>query len=145
MSVSDRVEIEDEYHCTRLTKATQRRDDGGVEGNAFALRNGEPYLSLNCLELFSGNRTEQLGVLRGVLIRKLNVSKTALFSIINVGNTKTCVEPRASLDFRHEPEPDDSTHCGMYGLEYNDEVVQDLIAESVLDVVSAYAPLAADP
>ena len=28
-------------------------------------------------------------------------------------------------------------HCGMYGLEYNNELVQDLIAESVVDVVKA--------
>ena len=44
------------------------------------------------------------------------------------------------LDFRHEPEPDDNSHCGIYGMEYNDALVQDLIAESVLDVVSAYTP-----
>ncbi len=141
MSVSDRFEIEDAFHCARLTKATQQRDDGGVEGDAFALRSGEEYLSLNCLDLFGGDREEQLSALRRVVGLKLNVSKTALFSILNVGYTKQIVEPYASLDFIHQPQPDDETHCGLYGLEYNDELVQDLIAESVLEVATAHTSL----
>ena len=141
LSVSDRFEIEDAFHCARLSKATQERDDGGVEGDAFALRSGEEYLSLNCLDLFRGDREEQLRALRRVVGLKLNVRKTALFSVINAGYTKQAVVPNASLDFIHKPQPDDETHCGLYGLEYNDELVQDLIAESVVEVVTAYTPL----
>ena len=47
---------------------------------------------------------------------------------------------RLLLDFRHKPESDDDTHCGLYGFEHNDEVIQDLIAECVTDVVGAFEP-----
>ena len=136
----DRVEIKDAFDCARFTKATQVREDGGVEGDAFALREDEEYLSLNCVDLFSGDREDQLRSLRFVINKKLKVSRSAVFSIINVGDTKRLVAPYASLDFLHEPEPGDETHCGLYGLEYNDEVVQDLIAESIVDVTTAYIP-----
>ncbi len=111
-----------------------------VEGDAFALRRDELYLSLNCLDLFGGGRETQLEALRSVLRQKLSVKKSSCLSIINVGRTKQQVLPHAVLDVRHEPEPGDETHCGLFGLEYGDELVQDLIAESVSEVVSAYAP-----
>ena len=76
--------------------------------------------------------------MRLVLSRKLNVSRKARLSIVNVGHTKRRVSPHSALDFVHKPEDDDESHCGVYGLEYNDELVQDLIAESVMEVVSAY-------
>ena len=110
-----------------------------VEGDAFAIRRGEHYLSLNCIDLLDGDRGEQLDALRLILSRKLNVSRTARLSILNVGETRRRVSPHAMLDFRHEPEPGDNSHCGVYGIEYGDELVQDLIAESVFEVVSAYA------
>ena len=94
---------------------------------------------MNCLDLLEGDRGEQLDALRRVLNRKLNVSRTARLAIVNVGDTKRYALPHASLDFAHLPEPDDESHCGTYGLEYNNELIQDLIAESVVDVVSARA------
>jgi len=134
------VEIIDAFDCARLAKGTQvRKDDGMVEGDAFALRERESYLSVNCLDLLEGGRGEQLDALRRVLNRKLNVSRTARLAIVNVGDTKRYALPHASLDFVHLPELDDESHCGIYGLEYNNELIQDLIAESVVDVVSARA------
>lgn len=131
------VEITDAFDCARLAKGTQIRKDDRVEGDAFALRKGESYLSMNCLDLLDGDRSEQLDSLRAVLDHKLNVSGTARLAIINVGGTKRSVLPHSVLNFVHEPETDDESHCGMYGLEYNNELVQDLIAESVVDVVKA--------
>ena len=46
---------------------------------------------------------------------------------------------RVDLEFKHKPESNDYTHCGLYGPEYNNEVIQDQIAESVREVVSAYS------
>ena len=137
-----KLAINDEFDCARFTKGTQVRQDGGVDGDAFALRRGERYLSLNCLDLFEINgREEQLRLLRGVLRRKMTVRATHRLSIINVGRTKHDGASQGySLDFRHQPEPNDETHCGLYGFEYNDEVIQDLIAECVTDVVSAFEP-----
>ena len=134
------TQIEDSYDCARFTKAIQRRDDGGVDGSAFALRPNEPYLSVNCLDLFDDvSRESQLASLRAVLAQKMNVRPSALLSIINVGDTKARVGAHASLKFRHEPEDDDYTHCGLYGTEYNDEIVQDLLAECVHTVDTASA------
>ncbi len=132
---------EDSFDCARFTKATQRREDGGVDGSAFALRPNEPYLSVNCLDLFDdASREAQLASLRAVLDRKMNVRQSALLSIINVGDTKLHVGTHASLDFHHRPEDDDYTHCGLFGTEYNDEIVQDLIAECVHTVAKASVP-----
>ena len=133
------AEIEDSFDCARLTKASQIFDDGNVDGAAFALRPGELYLSWNCLSLLPGDRRSQFDALRVVLAGKLNVRKKSRLCVVNVGHTKRFVRDRvdANLEFRHMPEGDDPTHCGMYGLEMNDEVVQDLIAESVSDIVPA--------
>ena len=133
------AEIEDSFDCARLTKASQILEDGNVDGAAFALRQGERYLSWNCLSLLPGDRQSQFDALRAILAGKLNVRKSSRLSVVNVGHTKRLAKQHAdaNLEFRHMPEEDDPTHCGMYGLEMNDEVVQDLIAESVSDIVQA--------
>lgn len=133
------VEILDEFDCTRLVKATQRRDDGKIDGAAFAVRRGESYLSLNCLDLISGTHDTRIEHLRGILRSRLNIKRTSLLAVLNVGKTKETVKELATLEFVHEPEPDDVTHCGLYGLEYDDELVQDLVAQSVIEVTSAYS------
>lgn len=59
-----------------------------------------------------------------------------------LGKTKAAMEGRATLEFVHELKPDDQTHCGLYGLEYGDELAQDLVAQvaqSVIEVTSAYS------
>lgn len=131
--------IRDEFDCARFTKATQIRDDGSVDGDAFALREGEVYLSLNCLDLFeTSERGAQIDFLRDVLRQKMTVRSSHRLSIINVGDTKSAARANDYLiDFCHVPEPDDETHCGLYGPEYNDEVIQDMIAECVTEVVKA--------
>ena len=130
--------IEDSCDCARFTKATQRREDGRIDGSAFALRRDETFLSVNCLDLFDeADREGQLASLREVLARKMKVRPSALLAVINVGDTKARLEGHASLEFRHEPEPDDYTHCGIHGTEYDDEVVQDLIAECVHEITTA--------
>lgn len=133
------AEIEDSFDCARLTKASQLLEDGNVDGSAFALRQGEQCLSWNCISLLPGDRPSQFEALRATLAGKLNLRKTSRLSVVNVGYTKKLVKKHtdADLEFRHMPEDGDPTHCGMYGLEMNDEVVQDLIAESVSDIVPA--------
>ena len=131
------TEIHDSFDCARLTKASQLLEDGNVDGSAFALRQGERSLSWNCLSLLPGARQSQFDALRAILARKLNVRKTSRLAVVNVGYTRKLVKQHADLKFKHEPQDDDPTHCGMYGLEMNDEVVQDMIAESVSDTVPA--------
>lgn len=133
------VEILDEFDCARLVKATQQRDDGEIDGVAFAVRRGERYLSLNCLDLICGDHDTRIEHLREILRNKLNIKRTSLLAILNVGKTKEAVEGLATLKFVHKPEPDDITHCGLYGLEYDDELVQDLVAQSINEVTSAYS------
>ena len=69
--------------------------------------------------------------------KRFNVRSVHRFSIINVGQTRSFLSEKATLRFLHEPEDNDFSHCGMYGTEYNDEVVQDMIAESVISIVPA--------
>jgi len=133
------VEILDTFDCARLVKATQKREDGKIDGAAFAVRQGESYLSLNCLDLISGGHDTRIQHLREILRKKLHIRKASSLAILNVGKTKDAVKDRATLEFLHRPEPDDKTHCGLYGVEYNDELVQDLIAQSVIEIASAYS------
>ena len=134
--------INDEFDCARFTKLAQVYEDNVVDGSAFALRDGEAYLSVNCLNLFASAGTEtQLRELRATLRSKMNVRQSHRLSIVNVGRTKKRLRAhKYEVDFRHMPEPNDATHCGVFGTEYNDEVVQDLLARCVDSVVSAYEP-----
>jgi hypothetical protein len=117
-------------------------DEGIVTGLAFRLREGEEYLSVNWLEsLAHGGRSTQIAALRNVFERKFSkVSATARFAVLSVGELCAYIRNEGrDLTAIHEPEPDDQSHCGVYGLRFDDEVIADMLAEIVQETVPARA------
>ena len=131
--------IPDSDHIARHC-STSTAPDGEVQATAFMLRKGEEYLSVNWLEeLNCPDRTSEACALQDVYARKLTrVGAGARIAILNVGILRTKVEnegpDRRILRVLHEPQPDDSSHTGIYGIPYeNQEIVAELIAQVVLE------------
>lgn len=115
---------------------------GRLSGAAFLLRNErEEYLSVYCLNMLPGdddlNRIEYL--------KKdipLGTKAKGKLGVINVGTMKRRVEresrDRIKLTVTHEPQVgleceklNCDYHCGIRGIEYEDEIVAEMMAECV--------------
>jgi hypothetical protein len=131
--------IPDSDHVARHCK-TSTAPDGEIQATAFFLREGEEYLSVNWLEeLKCPDRTSEVRALQDLYTRKMTrVGAGARIAILNVGRLVTKVEnesiDRRQLRVLHEPEPDDPSHAGIFGISYDDrEIVAELIAQEVLE------------
>jgi hypothetical protein len=123
--------------------------DGTVDGSAFLLRERSPggreeYLSVNWLEWFPHrDRPDQLQVLRAVLAAKLHIKASYRLGVLNVGkmreHVRTTATDRPNVRVLHEPEPGDESHAGIHGVQPAEEVIGELIAETVEEVVPARA------
>jgi hypothetical protein len=119
------------------------RPDGAPSGVAFRLRAkiNERYLSVNWLEYaHSGTRADQLAEVRKAFAAKeFNVAATAIFAVLNVGETARHVRetPGSKWDIcaAHRPDPPDISHAGVFGYTYTeeDDLIADLIAEKVIE------------
>jgi hypothetical protein len=140
--------VPDRDHCARYCGGATIDEDGRVTGNAFRLRNRgdtpESYLSVNWLEFLTrSDRSEQVKALQQVFATKtrFKVGSTARFAVHQTGELRDHVlatSPDARrLDVLHEPEPDDESHAGLYGLGLDDELIAELIAEAVQETYPA--------
>jgi hypothetical protein len=132
--------VPDAHHVSRFCKPSTV-DNGEVQATAFMLRANEPYLSVNWLEcLDCGSREEEIEAISGVYRRIFSsIRPNARIAVLNVGGTRKRVarysDDSRDLWFVHEPtEPDDMTHSGIYNLREDDEVIAELIAQSVQQV-----------
>lgn len=129
--------IPDSDHVARYCKASTV-EHGEISATAFMLRETDEYLSVNWLEeLRRSDRASQIRNLQELYASKLRVGTAAQIAILNVGIVRTKVE-RDSSDRRvlrvlHDPEPDDSSHSGIYDIPYDDEIVAELIAQVLLE------------
>jgi hypothetical protein len=118
-------------------------EDGVISATAFMLRPGEEYLSLNWLEYLQLlDRMSEIRTVREIYSKKLTITANARIAVLNVGVTRTQVElgsPDARIvQMLHEPiEPDDPSHSGIYNMRYDDELIAELIAESVQESYAA--------
>ena len=132
-------EVPDSDHVGRYCKASTI-EDGEIQATAFMLRQNEQYLSVNWLEnLKCPDRTSEIRALQEVYSRKFNrVGTTAQLAILNVGVLRNKVA-NESPDMRqlrvlHEPiMPDDPSHTGIFGFSFVDEIIAELIAQTILD------------
>ena len=136
-------EIPDSDYVSRYCGGSQIDEDGIVDGAAFRPREGEKYLSVNWLDFLQlSNREDQINKIRNVLSSKLDCGSKAGIAVLNVGETINYVAGK-SLDKRklrvlHEPDdPDDPSHSGIFNFTHDDDLIADIIAETVLDVYSA--------
>jgi len=130
--------IPDPDHVARYCK-TITAPDGEIQATAFMLREGEQSLSVNWLEeLRCSDRTSEVRALQDLYARKMTrVGTGARIAILNVGTLRTKVASESSdrrlLRVLHDPEPDDSSHSGIYEIPYDDDLVAELIAQVVLE------------
>jgi hypothetical protein len=141
--------LPDADHVARYCGGATLDEEGRVTGNAFRLRTRggvpETYLSVNWLELLSGaNRVAQIEALRAAFAGKaFKVGSTAKFAVHQVGELCEYVRSqspdRRQLHVLHAPEPDDESHAALHGLQLDDELIAELIAEVVQESFPAKA------
>jgi hypothetical protein len=136
--------IPDSDHVGRYCKASTV-ENGEISAAAFMLRETEEYLSVNWLEeLNRSDRAIQIRDLRSLYATKLRVGTAARIAVLNVGALRAKVEGESPdsrlLRVLHEPEePDDPSHAGIYDVSHDDEIIAELIAQTVLEKYPARA------
>jgi hypothetical protein len=136
----DNLPLQD--HICRYCKATTLTEDGQITGTAFQLRQTEESLSVNWLEFLElVNRDLEIQEIRNVLGAKLKLGTSARIAVLSVGNIISYVHAQSPdsrvLKISHEPEEKDPSHSGVYGYQYEDQLIADLIAETIQEVYPA--------
>jgi len=137
-------QIPDPDHIARFCKPMQV-SEGQIQATAFMLRPDEEYLSVNWLEFLNcPNRDSEITEIRNIYSAKLNVGARAKLAVINVGEVceKVLTESpdRRNIEVLHDPMEDDlfdPSHSGIYNLKQDDELIAELILETVLETYTA--------
>jgi len=128
-------------HIARYCKPTQA-PKGQIQATAFMVRSGEESLSVNWLEYLNcSSREHEITEIRNTYASKFNrVGATAKIAVLNVGEVREKVltesEDKRNLEILHDPiedEPSDPSHSGVYNLKPDDELIAELILETVLE------------
>ncbi len=127
--------IPDQNHITRFCKPTQA-PEGEIQPTAFMLRTGENSLSVNWLEFLKcSSRENEISEMRTIYSKKLQVGARAKIAVLNVGEVRKKVlteSPDArNLEVLHDPFIDDLSHSGIYNLKQDDDLIAELILETV--------------
>lgn len=121
-------------------------DDDHIDGAAFELRveSGEKELSVNWIEYFGLDDTPSaIQEIREIFERKRTVGSTAKFAVLNVQKVKTHVREkmkdnrvlRINYDpIEEPPELADCSHSSIYGMEPDQKLIADLIAQVINEV-----------
>jgi hypothetical protein len=136
--------VPDEHHIVRLCGASHLRSDGVVSYTAFRPRPGEAYLSVNWLEFLDlADEAAALMEVRRMLATKRKIGSTACLARLNVGDAKAMVRGasggRLTISIKHEPEPIDPSHSGIYGVPEDSTDIQDALAMAVQQLTRARA------
>lgn len=129
--------ITDNNHIGRYCKPSQIVE-GEIQATAFLLRQNEHGLSVNWLEFLNcTNRESEIRVLRTIYSKKISVKETAKIAIIQVGQmcNKVRMEShdRRNLSVVHAPSFDDESHSEIYNLRPDNELIAELILETILE------------
>ncbi len=116
--------------------------EGQVQSTAFMVREGELSLSVDWLEALNcPSREEAVTKIRKVYDSRLRVGAQAKIAILNAG--KVCEKVQAEspderkLDILHDPFDGDISHSGIYNLRADDELIAELILETVSETHQA--------
>ena len=110
------------------------------------LKSDEPSLSVNWLEFLKcSNRNSEIIEIRNVYFLKFNrIGAGAKIAVLNVGEVREWVlkesEDRRNLEVLHDPkedDPPDLSHSEIYNLTQGDELIAELILETVLEAYPA--------
>ncbi|MEK6681445.1 MAG: hypothetical protein AABY79_05710 [Nitrospirota bacterium] len=134
--------ISDQDYVARYCKPTTA-PNGQIQATAFMLRKGEESLSVNWLEFFKcSNRLSEIAELRKTYHAKLNnVGAGAKIAVLNVGEVLEKVRAESpdgrNIEALHDPEINDQSHSGIYNLKQDDELIAELICETVRETYPA--------
>lgn len=128
--------IPDQDHISRLCLPRTIAEDGQIQAAAFVLRKDEEGLSVNWLEFLGcSSREDEINEVRDVYNAKMTVGAKAKIAVLNVGQVckKVLIESieRRKLDVLHDPEEVDPSHSGIYNLRLDDELIAELILQTV--------------
>ena len=117
--------------------------DGKIQATAFMLRPVDKSLSVNWLEYFKcSSREHEIAELRkAYLAKNLIVKANGKIAVLNVGEVckKILMESPDSrkLEVLHDPLENDLSHSGIYNFRNDDELIAELILETVSETFSA--------
>jgi len=106
------ADIPDQHHVLRYCRPRQV-DNGTITMSAFLLRSSEEFISVNWMEYFGVDITADIQVekVREDMGESLTLSASGRFAKINVGDLKKRIE---SAEVKHQPEPENPSHAGIY-------------------------------
>ena len=133
--------IPDQNHIARFCRPLQVNEEQ-IQATAFMLREGEECLSVNWLEFLNcSNRENEITKLRTIFSETFTVGARAKIAVLNVGDVhdKVLTESPDSrnLEVLHDPAMNDPSHSGIYNLKQDDELIAELILETVRESYSA--------
>jgi len=137
-------QIPDSDHIARFCRPWQA-PDGQIQATAFMLRSDEENFSVNWLEFLNcSSRAHEINEIRNIYSAKFTVGAGAKIAVLNVGevreNVLTESPDRRNLEVLHDPIEDDvcdPSHGGIYNLKQDDELIAELILETVRESYSA--------
>lgn len=134
--------IPNENHIARYCKSSQI-SDGQIQATAFMLRTVDNSLSVNWLECLNcSSRDSEIFEIRRIFSEKFSkVGASAQIAILNVGELREKVltesPDRRNLEVLHDPNIYDPSHSGIYNLRQDDELIAELILQTVNETYPA--------
>jgi len=128
-------------HIARFCRPMQV-PDGQIQATAFMLRADEKSLSVNWLEFLNCSSREcEITKIRTIYSETFNIGARAKIAVLNVGEVcekvLTDSPDGRNLEVLHDPLVNDQSHSGIYNLKQDDELIAELILETVREAHSA--------
>jgi hypothetical protein len=140
------VSIPDNHHFARYAGGSRLIDGETVDGSAFRVRPDldADGLSGNWPEYFKEKSLEEALVeIRNAYNAKGRaIGARSKFAILSVGGTKDSVweKEKRRIDFVHTPDcPLDLSHASVTGYNPGDEIIADIIAQTVIRLFPGWA------
>lgn len=133
--------IPDQNNIARLC-LPKHVPEGQIQATAFMLREGEESLSVNWLEFLNcSSRESEITKIRTIYSETFTVGARAKIAVLNVGEVckkilKESPDGR-NIEVQHDPLMNDPSHSGIYKLKQDDELIAELILETVCESYSA--------
>ena len=134
--------IPDQNHIARFCRPMQA-PEGQIQATAFMLRACDESLSVNWLEFLNcSSRESEITKIRTIYSETFSsVGARAKIAVLNVGEVRKKVLTESpdgrNLEVLHAPLMNDPSHSGIYNLKQDDELIAELILETVRESYSA--------
>ena len=127
-------EIRDEDHVARYYLKRFMYPDGTPMPDAFKLRDGETYLSVNWLECFGMSTMEaNMACVREDFSKKHSIVKNARFAVLNVDSIKRSMEESDRIvHVKHLKDNDYPSHASIEECARDDDSMMIILASIVV-------------